>query len=239
MADSSQALVLSVDRSEGASSLVDGELELMLHRRLLRSDDGETVEALNETDAIEADGRTRVGRGLVVKGSFLLSVVPPADAAMAARTGHLAQYAPPLPFFAPISSVASYLSSHVAQWSFLAAPLPPQLDLITMQALPDGRVLFRLAHLYGIGEDVTLSAPASVNVLSMFIRPVAEVAELSLTGNSAAGSHVPLQWNTNEDGVQGQGQGRVRKGVKETFDGVTVTLQPMEVRTFAIRFAAQ
>jgi len=30
-----------------------------------------------------------------------------------------------------------------------------------------------------------------------------------------------------------------RKSVKETFDGVTVTLQAMEVRTFTVRFAAQ
>ena len=235
MADSTQALVLSVDRSEGASSLVDGQLELMLHRRTLRSDDGNTVEALNETDAIEPDGR-RIGRGLVVTGSFLLSIVPPADAAMTARTGHLTQYAPPIPFFTPISSVPSYLSTHTAQWSFLAASLPPQLELITMQALPDGRVLFRLAHMYGVGEDAALSAPASVNVLRLFTRGVAEVAELSLSGNSAAGSHVPLQWNTQEEGVRVQAT--ARRPVKETFDGVTVTLQAAEVRTFAIRFAA-
>ena len=274
MADASEALVLAVDRSEGASSLVDGQLELMLHRRTLRSDDGETVEALNETDAIEgphsptppshpaqppsislrlspsalllsasasaADGRTRVGRGLVVTGSFLLSIVPPGQAAVTARTGHQAQYSPVIPFFAPVSAgaIPSYLSSHVATWSFLATPLPAQLELITMQAFSAGRVLIRLAHVYGVGDDAALSLPASVNLLTLFSRAVVEVVELSLSGNSAAGSHVPLVWKTNETAVDLQEGARTR-AVRDTFDGVTVTLSAMEVRTFAIRFAAK
>ena len=94
--------------------------------------------------------------------------------------------------------------------------------------------MFRLAHIYGVGEDAQLSKAASVNVLTMFVRKVVDVVELSLSGNSAAGSHVPLKWNTNEVGVGIQG---VRKGVRETFDGVNVTLQAMEVRTFVVRFA--
>ena len=232
MADSTHALVINVDRSEGASSLVDTQLELMLHRRTLRSDDGNTVEALNETDAIEADG-TRIGRGLIVKGRFTLNIVPLSQAAMTARTGHLEQYAPLLPLFAPITSIADYVKSHVGQGSYLMAGLPPQVDLVTMQAMGDGRVMFRLAHMYGLGEDEVLSQPAQVNVLALFVRPVVDVVELSLSGNSAAGSHVPLKWLTVEEGGEVE---EGRRSVKETFDGVTVTIQPMEVRTFAVRF---
>ena len=107
---------------------MDGQLEVMLHRRTLRSDDGNTVEALNETDSILNDG-TRIGKGLVVTGRFLLAITAPSQAAMTARTGHLEQYAPVIPFFTPIPSIAAYMTSHVSQWSYLSAPLPPQLDL--------------------------------------------------------------------------------------------------------------
>ena len=47
------------DRSEGGSSLSDGQLELMLHRRCLRDDVFSVGEALDE----EA-----FGQGLVVRG---------------------------------------------------------------------------------------------------------------------------------------------------------------------------
>ena len=237
MADRQAALVLSVDRSEGASSLADGQLELMLHRRTLRSDDGDTVEALNETDAIESDGHTRIGRGLVVKGSFLLSLTAPADAAQAARSTHQTQYSTPALFFAPLTgSVQSYLSSHVGSASYLARALPASIEVITYQALGN-RVLFRLAHIYAAGEGGELGQPVTVELLSLFVQPMTDCAELSLTANSAAGSHVPLQWRVEgEDGQEQQQQQRradTRPSAADNGDAdVSITISPMEVRTF-------
>lgn len=55
-----------VDRSQGGSSLRDGELELMVHRRLIYDDAFGVGEQLNET---------AYGDGLVVRGThyFILS----------------------------------------------------------------------------------------------------------------------------------------------------------------------
>ena len=61
--DSQKQLGVLTDRSQGGSSLADGCLELMLHRRLLDDDDFGVGEALNE----EA-----YGVGLVATGKHLL-----------------------------------------------------------------------------------------------------------------------------------------------------------------------
>ena len=58
-----QSLAVLVDRSEGGSSLKDGELELMVHRRLLHDDAFGVGEALNET---------AFGKGLVARGAHVL-----------------------------------------------------------------------------------------------------------------------------------------------------------------------
>lgn len=235
MTDAETSLSLSVDRSEGASSLVDGQLEVMLHRRTLRSDDGYTVEPLNETDAIAADGRTRIGRGLIVSGTTTLQLATPDTVAQLTRSTQRDVYASPLLLFAPLTTtIADYLASHTARSSFLSRPLPQQLELITLQPHSGGQVLFRLAHVYAAGEAGELSQPVTVDVTALFVVGVTDVVELNLSGNSLAGSHTPLQWKTDEVEGETRGSGS-RPTVRDTFNGVTVTIQPMEVRTFAAR----
>lgn len=46
-------LSVLTDRAQGCSSLADGELELMAHRRLLTEDQRGVGEALNETTGSE------------------------------------------------------------------------------------------------------------------------------------------------------------------------------------------
>jgi len=39
------------DRSQAGSSFLDGTVQLLIHRRLVRDDDKGVIEPLNETDA--------------------------------------------------------------------------------------------------------------------------------------------------------------------------------------------
>jgi lysosomal alpha-mannosidase len=64
--DGSQLSVLP-DRAQGGSSINDGEIELMLHRRLLKDDGYGVGEALNETAYDQ--GLVARGRHIVVFGS--------------------------------------------------------------------------------------------------------------------------------------------------------------------------
>ena len=126
-------------------------------------------------------------------------------------------YASPLLLFAPLTtSISDYLASHTARSSFLAQPLPEQLELLTLQARPGGQVLFRLAHVYAVGEAGELSQPVTVDVTALFTFAVRDVVELNLSGNSLAGSHTPLQWKTDE-GEGKLGGGDSRPSVRESL----------------------
>ena len=61
--DSNNRLTILTDRAQGGASLYDGELELMLHRRLLSMDLCQMNETLNEK---------AYGQGLVVRGTHQL-----------------------------------------------------------------------------------------------------------------------------------------------------------------------
>lgn len=67
--DENQQLQVAVlnDRSQGGSSLKDGEVELMVHRRLLKDDAKGVDEALNETE---------FNQGVVARGQHYLILGP-------------------------------------------------------------------------------------------------------------------------------------------------------------------
>ncbi|PIA48794.1 hypothetical protein AQUCO_01300017v1 [Aquilegia coerulea] len=71
MEDSKTELSVLVDRSVGGSSLADGQMELMLHRRLLFDDSKGVAEALNETVCVDNECQ-----GLTIKGNFYLRIDP-------------------------------------------------------------------------------------------------------------------------------------------------------------------
>jgi hypothetical protein len=88
---------VAVDRAQGGTSLVDGQIEIMIHRRLLCDDNRGVAEPLNETqgispyDWVDKEGHThhdpyRIGKGLVVRGKHHIFVSPPDSAARAYRT---------------------------------------------------------------------------------------------------------------------------------------------------------
>ncbi|GKB52521.1 alpha-mannosidase-like protein [Tanacetum coccineum] len=61
--DGSKELSVLVDRAVGGSSLADGQIELMLHRRLLFDDAKGVGEVINETICVVDDCKGLVGLG--------------------------------------------------------------------------------------------------------------------------------------------------------------------------------
>lgn len=160
--DAQAQLTLLVDRGAGAASLSDGQIEIMVHRRLTEDDNCGLAQALDERKTIDVQG-VRSGPGLVIRGSIHLSLEPPKNAAKVWRPLADRVYARPLVTFAHATRLnADGVQSlgetaPLSDVSGLRAALPDHLQIITLQELRPGRLLLRLAHQLGIDEDAQLT----------------------------------------------------------------------------------
>ena len=235
-----RAAALLPDRACAGGSMADGQLELVLHRRLLHDDGRGMGEALNETEQFGSDARVP----LTLRGTTRVLIRPSAQAAAAIRPVADATERPPLLQFAPKPPGASGAPYPPRAASFLATPLPPQLQLLTLAPLPathklGAGVLLRLAHGFQAdrgspGWDATLSAPASVDLASLLqgVRPSA-VTELRL---SAAAERKPDSYPP--PGSQCGGSAPPASGCIGAAlppGGAVATLGPNEVRAFHLR----
>ena len=236
LADAKSAMVVLNDRSQGGASIVDGSLEFMVHRRLLRDDGRGVGEPLDERGAD--------GKGLVVTGRHYVSLLSPDVAADLAREGQNLIYNAPHISFTPASSIADYTASHHTNLSFLATDLPTNVELITAQNLGTNhtQTLIRLAHQFGVNESVSQgqSQPATVDLATLFMQSPTAVHELSLTAVHPAGTRKGYEWNTTDGRIGKRAVSGERAERRWGKDGLllnsTITLQPLEIRTFALTF---
>ncbi|XP_028761137.1 alpha-mannosidase At3g26720 [Neltuma alba] len=229
MQDSGMELSVLVDRSVGGSSLVDGQVELMLHRRLLHDDSRGVGEVLNET-ICTADQC----EGLTIRGKLYLRIDRIGEGAKWRRTVGQEIYSPLLLAFTeqdedkwlhfPLSTFSGTESSY---------NLPNNTALLTLQELNNGKVLIRLAHLYEIGEDKDYSVMASVDLKMLFPnKKIIKVTEMSLSANQerAEMEKKRLKWK-----VQGSSEEhKVERGGPVDPAKLVVELAPMEIRTFLL-----
>ncbi|XVF57696.1 hypothetical protein PTKIN_Ptkin07bG0002700 [Pterospermum kingtungense] len=232
MQDSKKEFSVLVDRSLGGSSLVDGQIELMLHRRLLLDDSRGVAEALNETVCVLDDCR-----GLAVQGKYYYRIDPLGEGAKWRRSFGQEIYSPLLLAFAEEDG-DNWMSSHVPTFSAIDSSyaLPDNVAIITLQELADGKVLVRLAHLYEIGEDGVLSVVTSVELKKLFpVRKIAKVTEMSLSANQerAEMEKKRLVWDVEGSSIENP---KVVRGGPVDPKELVVELAPMEIRTFIIDF---
>eukprot|EP01059_Diplonema_ambulator_P005004 TRINITY_DN14746_c0_g1_i1.p1 TRINITY_DN14746_c0_g1~~TRINITY_DN14746_c0_g1_i1.p1 ORF type:complete len:1132 (+),score=491.47 TRINITY_DN14746_c0_g1_i1:52-3396(+) len=258
--DAQHELAVLTDASMGGASLKDGEVELMVHRRILDDDSRGVQEPLNETmcgcNDINA-GEAQMGEhghegdggcwceGLTMRGRHLLMFDTIEQVNQQRR-----QAMEELSFPATLAFSKGLLSPQNPTASFLAQELPAGLKLLTLTSnyagINDGKLLLRVAHLYGAGESSAMSVPINVNFTAVFAKQgltVTSMDETQLTGTYSlsemdAKKH---KWQTFDPTG-----GAVLKQLHETkafnkrypFDvtDFTVTVRPMEVRTFLVTF---
>ncbi|GAQ86088.1 lysosomal alpha-mannosidase [Klebsormidium nitens] len=227
--DAATQLTVLTDRSLGGASLADGQVDVMLHRRLLHDDARGVGEPLNET---------AYGEGLVTRGVLKVGVHPTNESARWLRENALRVYSPlQLAFTTQKSGGApAWLRSHRGSFSGLreGAQLPPNVALTTLQQLPDGTVLLRLAHLYEVDEDPELSQLARVNLRALFPTKIEKATELTLSGNQPKSAVKKKVWRV--EGEESTRHASLRGGPFKD-DDLTVELGPLEIRTFGILFA--
>jgi len=207
----------------------------------------------------EGDGGC-VCEGLTVRGKHWL-VFDTVDRAHAARrvlSEHL--NFPPLLAFAPAASIAEVESTAAAAtglvdgavsgtFSALSQALPPNLKLVTLtsnyEAFNNGQWMLRLSHLYQAGEHPTLAVPVTINLQEIFHTAgltITAATETTLTGNRALEDWQKSKhrWPTFDPDAAVAAQMAVADAKafnhREPFVFPTVTIRPMEVRTFLASF---
>jgi len=248
--DVSQLAVLT-DRSQGGASLSEGDMELMVHRRLLVDDARGVGEPINETSFITSYADTdcsacREGGGLVVRGTHYLLLNRP-DVAMKSLRSHASRVFNPLATGYTTSQLPE--GSKPGVQSHGAEALPQNVQLITMQTISDTELFLRFENPFGADEDATLSQPVTVDVTaflsSLGFTPVAAL-ELTLTANQPLAQLQYLPWNTTEvtSSALGVKPSKARaKTLREptlssaSGKNITLTLGPMEIRAIAVKLA--
>lgn len=149
---------------------------------------------------------------------------------------------------------AKPLAPSQPKFSAIGKELPPNVKLVTLTnnyaSFNDGAILLRIAHLYSVDEHPTLSQIANVSLTSVFSKAglkIVSAVETTLTGNQVKDTFEAnkLKWDT----VDVTSSGAVTKQLKEhtpfnkrvpfdpTSSDLNVSIRPMEVRTFMVKFA--
>eukprot|EP00731_Ephydatia_muelleri_P005571 Em0002g1747a len=222
---SSRQFTVLTDRTQGGSSLSDGQVELMVHRCLLYDDSRGVGEPLCEP------GDT--GQGLVVRGTHVVVLDNAANSALIHRAiGETMLVGPIFAFVPSAYSYSEVAESYNTEYYGLVAEVPLQVHLLTLQWVQNNTLLIRVENKFEIDE---FGFGKAVNVsLDMFAAfKVIAATELTLGGNAELSSVERLQWN-----IQGGSGGK--GGKQPTYSPVrgpdfVVTLEPMDIRTFEIQ----
>ncbi|CAL5326500.1 unnamed protein product [Camellia sinensis] len=244
-----------VDRATGGSSIEDGELELMLHRRMTHDDSGGLVGPLDEIVCAESSCE-----GLTVRGNYYISINQLGAGSRWRRTTSQEVYSPILLAFTHDvclieltqkiiyytenltrcliwQTLDEWTSSHLTMATTMDPnySLPLNVALITLQELDDGKVLLRLAHLYeGVGEDAEYSTLAEVELKKMFAgKVIKEAEEMSLSANQGKAKMKKMTWKVEGDNG---GEAAIVRGGPVNSSTLVVELGPMEIRTFLLTF---
>ncbi|KAL1316028.1 alpha-mannosidase-like [Arachis hypogaea] len=220
-----------VDRATGGASIRDGEVELMLHRRMLTEDGRGVGESLDEQVCIDDKCQ-----GLTVRGNYYMGIHKLGDGSRWRRSTGQEVYSPLLLAFTH-ENIGNWKSSYLSKGTLMDPnySLPPNVALITLEELDDGSVLLRLAHLYEQGEDAHYSSLAKVKLKRMFAsKKIKELKEVSLSANQEKSNMKKKTWKV--EGDKGQQPPPPLKGGPVNSFHLLVELGPMEIRTFLLKF---
>lgn len=220
-------LSLLTDRAQGGTSLNSGDLEIMVHRRLLKDDLRGVEEPLNETMC----GCTHCNcPGLVARGVVWLSLSEQPVTDTPRRIAQQLLSDPPILAFAAAGDI-NQRQELCGEFSLVdGVELPKNVHLLTLMETEDDTLIVRLAHTQGREEDGGQPAQVDLGELLKNFK-WKTVSELSLSTNQKR-SQAPLGRRLFNDLTE------EKKPVLECLEdcrrekALLVELQPMEVKTF-------
>nr|XP_020767608.1 lysosomal alpha-mannosidase [Odocoileus virginianus texanus] len=216
--DGNMQLTVLTDRSQGGSSLRDGSLELMVHRRLLRDDARGVGEPL-----------TKEGSGLWVRGRHLVLLDKTGIAAARHRLQAEMEVLAPQVVLARGGGARYRLEvAPRTQVRSLGRGHPSSLGpTLTLARWGPETVLLRLEHQFAVGEDSgrNMSSPVTLDLTNLFSAfTITHLRETTLAANQLLAYASRLQWTTDTGPTPHPSPSRLVSA--------TITLHPMEIRTF-------
>ncbi|XP_018323357.1 lysosomal alpha-mannosidase-like [Agrilus planipennis] len=183
------------DRSQGGSSLTDGEIELMVHRDCIHDDAFGVNEALQEK---------AYGKGLVVRGShYLMSGLfskSTESESLASQQKDVAQrkLLSAWTFLAPTNGLSfqQYKAKHLLVYNGLTRALPRNVQILTFEPWIGKSFLLRLEHVFEAREDPTLSISQVVDLYNLFVPfEITSISETTLGANQWLEENKRLRFN--------------------------------------------
>ncbi|XP_055596638.1 lysosomal alpha-mannosidase-like isoform X1 [Uranotaenia lowii] len=243
--DSNIRLAVLTDRAQGGSSMEDGSLELMVHRRLLHDDAFGVEEALDE----HAYGKGLVARGkhYIVFGSKKTS-----NPTLEARERFL-QNQVLLPTWSFFSDTTNFKYEDWQKrfnniYSAVSLSLPLNVNLLTFEPWKDNSLLVRFEHLLEKNEDPTYSKPVRFNLQDIFRSfSIDQIRETTLAGNQWKEDNSRLKFKPDPDYLKHENNNLFEGPIPATGEepaeslrnvsneGYEIVLQPMEIRTFVLQ----
>ncbi|XP_017075947.2 lysosomal alpha-mannosidase [Drosophila eugracilis] len=224
--DNNKRIAVLNDRAQGGSSMKDGQIELMLHRRLVRDDGYGVDETLNEQ---------KYGQPLIARGKVFLILNAADESTSAEREAEKEFHLPLWKFFSKNSGSSSAVAKSLPSFD----DFPQSVHLLTLEPFNDDEVLLRVENFKDHIEG---------KVVSFNIRPIfdylngSEIRETTLDGNLPLSDLKRFKFHTEGSGARGSEPEYYTAAHKplsadQTQDAseFAVTLYPMQIRTFIIK----
>ncbi|XP_011151265.1 lysosomal alpha-mannosidase isoform X1 [Harpegnathos saltator] len=229
--DEEKQLKLNVltDRAQGGSSMDDGAVELMIHRRLLKDDAFGVGEALNES---------AYGEGLVVRGThYLLGGGLKNLDNFVLKEKELALKLALHPWILGSPVLNNLEDIHNTDKTFVSGLnklLPPNVHILTLEPWKDDTILLRLEHLFEVGEAQQMSQPVEVNIQDLFSTfSILSIEETTLGANQRLSDMNRMKWEPETNDILQEIEQNMQP-VQIQDNVVNVLLKPMEIRTFIL-----
>lgn len=229
------------DRSQGGSSLADGEIELMIHRRLV-SDEGNLYMILNETlkdDGIIVRGKhhlyiskSDINTNKIYEKKLIKQLQLPPQILVSKRD----------PDFN-----LTWFQKFTNEFTALQTKLPIGIHLLSLEPWSDKTLLLRLEN-YLEKSELGSSKTRKVNLEQLFVNiKVVNVKEMTLAANIWKDAFIPLQWRYDSKFMKSfnefYGSDKeidyvedLRYGEETVHWTHGIQLSPMEIRTFIIEY---
>lgn len=210
------------DRPQGGTSLVDGQLEIMLHRRLLYDDNFGVVEPLDET---------AFGEGLIVRGKHTVQLNTIPSAAEAYRFKAAESAYGPISLFANTKfKLDEWKNKYNKNISLAKTELPPNVQIATLERWRENQILLRLEHIFELNESDNYSKPVTVNIEKLFSHfDVASYKELTLAANQEKANLKRMKWRSDGSSVKPESSNNISNN-----SAIKIILQPMQIKTFIL-----